>query len=255
MIPSIYVWISFAVIIPIWSVMVGMSRLFDRDPIHYRTGYLLRKLGNVVTYINPSWKLHISGWAVPNPRRPYVVVCNHQSLADIPFISNLPWEMKWMAKAEIFRMPIIGWMMRWSGDIPVNRGSARSGAQALGKARAVLAQNCSVMIFPEGTRTQDGRVRQFSEGAFHLAIRARVPILPLAIEGARECISKYSWKFGKPSDVFLKVLPPIDTSSFSLHDVGRLRDIARTAIMTQIAAWRNVPVDAVDGDMGERGSL
>jgi 1-acyl-sn-glycerol-3-phosphate acyltransferase len=247
MILSLYVWISFGVIIPLWCCVVGISRLFDRDPVRRRTGFIFRKIGNVMTLVNPSWKLLISGEPVPNPRTPYVVVCNHQSLADIPFISNLPWEMKWMAKEELFRIPILGWMMRWSGDIAVDRKDARSGVRALNKAKTMLAQKCSVMIFPEGTRTQDGRVRQFWEGAFHLAIKAKVPILPLAIEGSRDCIPKHSWRFGERSDVFLKILPPIDTSSYSLEDVGRLRDSVRTAIMTQIAAWRNVPLEAVDG--------
>jgi 1-acyl-sn-glycerol-3-phosphate acyltransferase len=157
--------------------------------------------------------------------------------------------MKWVAKEELFRIPIVGWMMQWSGDIALDRENARSGARALIKAKAVLARRCSVMIFPEGTRTPDGRVRQFLEGAFHLAIRARVPILPLAIEGSWNCIPKHSWRFGEPSDVFLKILPPIDTSSYSLEDVGLLRDTVRTAIMTQIAAWRNVPLEAVDGEV------
>jgi len=253
MLLSLYVWISFGLIILIWFVLVGISRLFDFDPVHYRTGYLFRKIGNVLTFVNPFWKVHISGEKISNPRNPYVVVCNHQSLADIPFISNLPWEMKWMAKEELFRIPLVGWMLRWSGDIPVNRTNARSGAQALIKAQQVLAQKCSVMIFPEGTRTTDGRVRKFSDGAFHLAIKAKVPILPLVIEGSRDCIPKHSWKFGspaaagKPSDVQIKVLPPIDTSSYTIDDVARLRDTVRDAIMNQIAVWRNVSLADVDG--------
>jgi 1-acyl-sn-glycerol-3-phosphate acyltransferase len=251
MLISLYVWFSFSITLLVWFCLVGISRLFDRDPVRYRTGYLFRKIGNATTLINPSWKLHISGEAVLNPRNPYVVVCNHQSLADIPLISNLPWEMKWMAKEELFHIPIVGLMMQWSGDIAVNRKNARSGAQALIKAQSVLAQKCSVMIFPEGTRTQDGRVRQFSDGAFHLAIRAKVPILPLVIEGSRDCIPKHSWKFGKPSDILLKILPPIDTSSFSVQDVAVLRDTVRTAIMNQIAEWRNVSLAEVDGTVGK----
>jgi 1-acyl-sn-glycerol-3-phosphate acyltransferase len=103
------------------------------------------------------------------------------------------------------------------------------------------------MIFPEGTRTLDGRVRPFTDGAFHLAIRAKVPVLPIVIEGSRDCIPKHSWKFGKPSDIQLKVLPPIDTSSMTMDDVGALRDNVRKAIMTEIAQWRSVPIEAVDG--------
>jgi 1-acyl-sn-glycerol-3-phosphate acyltransferase len=247
MIRSLLVWFTTSILILFWLVLIAVSRLFDRDPVLYRTGFLFRKLGKALTYINPAWKLHISGETISNPRQPYVVVCNHQSMADIPLISNLPWEMKWMAKEELFKIPVVGWMMRLSGDISVDRKNPRSGALALMKAQRVLEQKCSVMIFPEGTRTLDGRVRQFTDGAFHLAIKAKVPILPLVIEGSRDCIPKNSWKFGKPSHIFLKVLPPVDTSSMTIQDVSTLRDNIRLTIMKQIAESRSVPVDSVDG--------
>ena len=157
--------------------------------------------------------------------------------------------MKWMAKEELFKIPIIGWMMRWSGDISVDRKNSRSGAIALLKAQKVLEQKCSVMIFPEGTRTLDGRVRQFTDGAFHLAIRAKVPILPLVIDGSHNCIPKHSWKFGKPSDIYLKVLTPVETSSLTMKDVAALSNQVRTSIMEQIAEWRSVPIEAVDGSI------
>ena len=246
---SLLIWFTFGVLILVWFLLLCISRLFDRDPVAYRTGYLFRKIGNAITFVNPRWRLHISGVTISNPRRPYVVVCNHQSLADIPLISNLPWEMKWLAKKEIFKFPIVGWMLRLSKDISVDRKNPRSGALALIKAQHVLDQKCSIMIFPEGTRTLDGRVRQFTDGAFHLAIKAKVAILPLVIEGSRDCIPKNSWKFGKPSDIFLKVLPPIETSSLTIQDVPSLRTEVRTVIMKQIAEWRSVPIEAVDGTL------
>jgi len=247
MIRSLFVWLTTCIVIFFWLFAIALSRLFDRDPALYRTGFLFRKLGKTLTQINPAWKLHISGETILHPRLPYVVVCNHQSMADIPLISNLPWEMKWMAKEELFKIPVVGWMMRLSGDISVDRKNPRSGALALIKAQRMLEQKCSVMIFPEGTRTLDGRVRQFTDGAFHLAIKAKVPILPLVIEGSRDCIPKNSWIFGKPSDIFLKVLPPIETSTLTVQDVPALRNTVRTAIMKQIAEWRSVPIQAVDG--------
>jgi 1-acyl-sn-glycerol-3-phosphate acyltransferase len=247
MIRSLLVWITSGIVIFLGLFVLAVSRLFDRDPVLYRTGFLFRKVGKALTQINPSWKLHLSGETITNPRQPYVVVCNHQSLADIPLISNLPWEMKWMAKEELFKIPIVGWMMRLAGDISVNRKNPRSGALALLKAQSVLEKKCSVMIFPEGTRTLDGCVRQFTDGAFHLAIKAKVSILPLVIEGSRDCIPKHSWIFGKPSDIFLKVLPPIETSALTIQDVPTLRTAVRTEIMKQIAEWRSLPIEAVDG--------
>jgi 1-acyl-sn-glycerol-3-phosphate acyltransferase len=247
MIRSLVTWFTSALLILIWLPLLAISRLFDRDPALYRTGYLFRRLGKTMTWANPTWKLHISGETISDPRHPYVVVSNHQSLADIPLISNLPWEMKWMGKVEIFKLPVIGWMMSLSGDISVDRKNPRSGAQALIKAQRYLEKHCSVMIFPEGTRTLDGRVRPFTDGAFHLAIRAKVPVLPLAIDGSRDCIPKNRWKFGKPSDIYLKILPPIDTSSMTIEDVSKLRDNVRHAIMQEVAAWRSVPIGTIDG--------
>jgi 1-acyl-sn-glycerol-3-phosphate acyltransferase len=249
MIRSALIWFTTSILILLWLVLLAVCRIFDRDPVHYQTGYLFRKLGNAITRVNPAWHIQISGEIISNPRLPYVVVCNHQSMADIPLISNLPWEMKWLAKVELFRTPVLGWMMRLAGDICVERNNPRSGALALIKAQHILEQKCSVMIFPEGTRTLDGRVRQFTDGAFHLAIKAKVPILPLAIEGSFNCIPKNTWKFGKPSDIYLKVLPPIETSTLTIQDVPLLRHIVRTAIMQQIAEWRSVPIDAVDGTL------
>ena len=155
-----------------------------------------------------------------------------------------------MGKVELFNLPILGWMMKLAGDISVDRNNPRSGAKALIQAQHILEQKCSVMIFPEGTRTLDGRVRPFSDGAFHLAIKAKVSILPLVIEGTRDCIPKNSWKFGMPSEIFLKVLPPVDTSSLTIKDLAQLRENVRHGIMKQIAEWRSVPLEAVDGIHG-----
>ncbi len=247
MIRSFVTWFTIAALILSWLPLLAIRRIFDRDPVHYKTGYLFRKLGKALTRANPAWQLHISGETISDPRRPFVVVSNHQSMADIPLISNLPWEMKWMGKIELFKLPVIGWMMRLAGDISVDRKNARSGAQALLKAQRYLDQKCSVIIFPEGTRTLDGRVRQFSDGAFHLAIRSKAAILPLVIEGSRNCIPKNSWLFGEPSDILLKVLPPVETSSLTIDDVTALRDRIRSSIVDQIAEWRSVPRDTVDG--------
>lgn len=247
MLRSLRIWILSITLIAAWLPLMAIRRLFDRDPVRYRTGYLFRKLGRALVRVNPGWRVHLSGETIEDPRHPYVVVSNHQSMADIPVVSHLPWEMKWIGKEVLFKIPVIGWMMHLSQDIQVDRASARSGAVALITAQKVLAQKCSVMIFPEGTRTLDGRVRPFADGAFHLAIRARVPIIPVALDGTFDCIPKNSWKFGKPSDIFLKVLPPIDTSGFTVDRVAELRDLVRTKIMEQVAEWRGVPLAQVDG--------
>lgn len=243
---SIWIWIATITLIVVWLPLLALIRLFDFDPVRYRTGRWFRLLGVAVAKVNPSWRIHISGERIRDPRRPYVVVSNHQSLADIPLLSHLPWEMKWIAKEDLFDIPIMGWMMRMAGDIPVDRESRRKGVQALHHAGRYLQQKCSVMIFPEGTRSPDGRVRGFTDGAFHLAIRAKVPILPVALEGSYGCLPKHNWKFGEPQEIFMKVFPPIETEGMTSRDVPILREKARRMIIEQVARWRGVEPEEVD---------
>jgi len=244
---SLYVWVTVCILILVWFFVLLFMRLIDRDPVRYRTGYAFRRLGVAMTRVNPFWRIGIDGVSVENPRRPYVVVSNHQSMADIPILSRLPWEMKWVAKRELFSLPFVGWMLRLAGDIPIDRKDRGSGARALIAAEKVLENKCSVMLFPEGTRSVDGRVRQFAEGAFYLAIKARVPILPVAVEGSHGCLPKHSLLFGDPASVHVRILPPVDTSRYELPQAGELRNHVRSLIIQQIAEWRGVPAPDVDG--------
>jgi 1-acyl-sn-glycerol-3-phosphate acyltransferase len=197
--------------------------------------------------VNPQWRIHLSGHdAVENPRKPYVIVSNHQSHADIPILSNLPWEMKWIGKKELFTLPIIGWMMKLAGDIPVDRSDRRSGARMLLTSMKYLEQKCSVIFFPEGTRSPDGRVWRFNDGAFHLAIKAQVPILPIAVEGSYGCLPKKSWRFGKPSDVQVRVLAEVPTAGLTKDDASNLAQTVRKMIIEQVATFRQVPDSEIE---------
>ncbi|MEK9135951.1 MAG: lysophospholipid acyltransferase family protein [Bacteroidota bacterium] len=244
---SLWIWFAAIALIILWLPLLALIRLFDHDPVHYRTGRWFRRLGAAMCKVNPQWRIHLSGQkTIENPRRPYVVVSNHQSHADIPILSNLPWEMKWVGKKELFNLPLLGLMMRFAGDIPVDRSDRRSGARMLLSAIKYLDQKCSVIFFPEGTRSLDGRVGRFNDGAFHIAIKAQVPILPVAVEGSHGCLPKKSWRFGKPSDVFVRVLPEVDTAGMTSDDVGRLNRKVRQMIIEQVADFRGVQPSEVD---------
>jgi 1-acyl-sn-glycerol-3-phosphate acyltransferase len=246
---SLWTWTAILVLIVVWLPWLALVRVFDRDPAYYRTGRWFRRLGKAMTRVNPAWRVRISGDLLENPRNPYVVVSNHQSLADVPIISCLPWEMKWVTKAELFRVPLVGWMLRLAGDLRVDRNDTRSRAKVLMEARQYLQKKCSVIFFPEGTRSPDGRVLPFTDGAFRLAIKEQVPILPLAIEGTQDTLPKHSWRFGAPRLVHLKVLPPVATAGLKAADAEALRDRVRRQIMEQVAVWRGVPVELVDGSV------
>ena len=132
----------FGVLLIIWVPLVGVVRLvtapFDKG--RYAAGYLFRKFAVVHQMLNPLWHFDVVGQPPADPRRPYVVVANHESFVDILLISHLPFEMKWLSKAEFFKFPLVGWLMRMAGDIPLDRSSGRSAVKALKQCRVDARQ-------------------------------------------------------------------------------------------------------------------
>jgi 1-acyl-sn-glycerol-3-phosphate acyltransferase len=221
-------------LIVLWTPLLALIRLFDRDPLHLRTGRWFRRLGRLVAWINP-WRIEIAGLDRIEPAQTYVIVSNHQSLGDIPVICHLRLDTKWLAKAELFRMPVLGWMLRMAGDVPVDRTDRRSAARALLQCARYLRQGCSVVFFPEGTRSPDGKLLPFNEGPFQLAIREGVPILPVAVSGSGNALPRNSWMFGPPQRVRLRVLAPVGVAQWTVKQSGELRDCVRQTIAEALA--------------------
>jgi 1-acyl-sn-glycerol-3-phosphate acyltransferase len=250
---SIAIWAGIVILILFWVPLLFLLSLFDRDPVRYKTGRMFRNLGKYISKLNPNWVIDISGHTQIDDREPYVMVCNHLSNADIPLISNLPWEMKWVAKKELFDIPVLGSMLRWAKDIPVDRKSKTKKAGVFKACSTMLDQNISVMFFPEGTRSKTGKLQRFSYGAFDLALRKGVKILPMVIDGTQGCLPKKSWVFEPSHDIKLKVLPPVDVSKFDKTDVKKLTTHVREQILKQLALWRQLPLQEIDAM--NRGSL
>jgi 1-acyl-sn-glycerol-3-phosphate acyltransferase len=229
---SLWAWLVLVLCILLWFPMLVVVRLFTFpfDRPGYVAGYLFRRIGPAMASLNPLWRFRYSGKMPADPRRPFVVVSNHESFADILLISHLPWEMKWLSKAELFRIPIMGWMMWLVGDIPIKRGFGPSAAEAIERCRRVLSQRVSVMIFPEGTRSRTAELLPFKDGAFRLAIEASVAILPLAVSGTRTALPKHDWRFGR-SVAEVHVLEPVETAGLTLADVPALKARVRDMIV------------------------
>ena len=229
---SLWAWLVLVLCILIWFpvmvVLLLVTGPFDRG--RYIVGYVFRRIGPAMATLNPLWRFRYSGTMPQNPRQPYVVVSNHESFADILLISHLPWEMKWLSKAELFRIPIMGWMMWLAGDIPVKRGFGPSAVEAMERCRKALRQRVSVMIFPEGTRSKTAELLPFKDGAFRLAVEAGVPILPLALSGTGTALPKHGWRIGQ-SAAHLRVLEPVDTAGLTLADVPALKARVRDLIV------------------------
>ncbi len=234
---SAWIWIATLSLVILWVPVLGVVRLFDRDPLHFRTGRWFRRLGRIISRVNP-WRLHISGTEHIQSGARYVVVSNHQSLADIPLISHLRIDAKWLAKAELFRIPFAGWLMKMVGDVPVDRSDRRKAAKALLQCAKLLRKGCSLVFFPEGTRSHNGEVLPFNDGPFQLAIREKAPVLPLVVEGSGEALPRHSWIFRHSQDIYLRVLEPVDVTAFGPNQTGELRDSVRQQIIDELTRMR-----------------
>jgi len=235
-----WIWGASAVLVIIWVPLTAFIWVFDGfsdDATRRRTGQWFRRLGRMVTYIG-GWQITITGREHINPNQVYVIVSNHQSLADIPLLSHLKLNTKWLAKVELFRVPLFGWLMRMAGDVPVDRAAPRQAARALMQCGKYLRQNCSVVFFPEGGRSKDGEVQPFNEGAFQLALREHVPILPVVVEGTGKALPSQSWLWGNSRDIQLRVLNPVSAEGWGAKGGGALRDAVRQKIVDELSRMR-----------------
>lgn len=199
------------------------------DPGRYAAGRTFRLVAGLLPVaLNPLWRFRTRG-RIADPRRPYVVVANHESWADVFLISCFPWEMKWLSKDTMFKIPLVGWMMHMAGDIKLVRGNRDSAAGAIIACRDRLAKRASVMIFPEGTRSKSWEMLPFKDGAFRLAIEAGVPILPIAVAGTRNAMAKGTYRF-QASRALAQVLEPIETAGMTLKDLQALKEQTRERI-------------------------
>lgn len=166
---------------------------------------------------------------LPPQNTPAVYVANHASYIDIYSFAYLHRRIKYVSKAEIFRIPVIGWAMAMAGNVALRRLSRRGQMEAYRKMVAVLRNGLSLVVFPEGTRSATGRLRRFQAGAFRAAKSINVPVVPITIDGTREMMPadaivplRYPWK-----GIELIVHPPIDSSDKSVEE---LSDMAFRAI-------------------------
>jgi len=233
---SAWGWFTFGlaciVAFPLMLVTWAVTAPFDKG--RYWVGYIFRKVCVFQQVLLPRWKFTVSGTMPANPRNPYVAVCNHESFADILLISHLPWEMKWLSKEGLFRVPIAGQMMSMAGDIKVVRGDKDSAKKAMAECAVWLGRRVSVMVFPEGTRVVKGELGPFKDGAFRLAIETGTPVLPMVLWGTKDAMLKKDWRFGH-ADAEVRVLEPVPVDGLTLDDVEALKMQVRDLMVRELA--------------------
>jgi 1-acyl-sn-glycerol-3-phosphate acyltransferase len=190
--------------------------------------------------LSPFWNVHIERREIIDPRRVYVMVANHQSIADIFVLFKLRVHYKWVSKHTVFYVPFLGWMMAMAGYVGIRRGDAESRGRMMGDCRRHLERGSSLMMFPEGTRSRTDEMRSFRRGAFALACEAGCDVLPIVIEGTRDALPHGTWVFqqrDKKLDVWVRVLDPI-APSIAGNDPVRLQRIVRDTMAQELAILR-----------------
>lgn len=198
------------------------------------------RTGNPVHIIARIWargilfasriKVTVNGLANIDPTQSYVYMSNHQSNFDIPvLLACLPVQFRWLAKAELFKIPIFGRAMRGAGYVKIDRFNQQSAFESINEAAAKMKDGVSVMIFPEGTRSRDGKIRSFKKGGFVMAVDAGVPIAPIVLKGTRAIMEKSSLRINT-GEVSLNIETPIATADYTRENKDDLIESVRAVI-------------------------
>jgi len=221
----IVVWVVLVTLV--LGIVVILVALFSRN-------------GNVPHLIARAWArsiLMVAGIPVQvegienlNIDGSYILMPNHQSNFDIPVLLGcLPVQFRWLAKAELFKIPIFGRGMRGCGYISIDRSNRKSAFRSLAEAAQKIRDGVSVLIFPEGTRSWDGEIQPFKKGGFVLSVDAGVPIIPIIISGTRAVMPKGKLMIRR-LPVRMQILTPIATSNYTRKTKDELMGVVRTTI-------------------------
>jgi len=226
---SCYFWFELffisALLFPVSCLVFVLTLPFDRNQkaVHrFSCAWSF-----IVLKANFMWRTRVSGKENMDRNETYVMVSNHQSGADIIVLYLLWADYKWVAKKSLYSVPFIGWNMYLNRYITVDRASKSSMRRMMIDATRTLRSGISVMIFPEGTRSKDGRLQAFKTGAFHLALENGRPILPIVIKGTSEAIRKGGFLVNKNHNIEVKVLPPVPFEAIRGMDSKEVTQMVR----------------------------
>jgi len=230
----LFVFTTSALLFPIAVVIWLFTAPFDQNlrALHMFTCFW----ASLFIWVFPPWSVKIIGRENVDPKSTYVIVSNHQSVVDILTAFTLFVHFKWISKAELFSIPLIGWNMHLNRYVRLQRGRKGSIRKMYKACEDHLRQGSSIYLFPEGTRSETGKVKPFKEGAFVLAKRTNLPVLPIVINGSKNAVPKNSFNFHGRSDVTMEILPPVlpdpDLPAAELAD--QIRELIKSRVEEEL---------------------
>ena len=221
----IVAWVIFATII-LGTLVILVALFSKKGNFAHR---IARLWGRSILFVS---RVHVDVNGLDNipSGSSCILMANHQSNFDIPvLLGRLPVQFRWLAKEELFRIPIFGRGMRGCGYISIDRSNRKLAFASLKEAARKIREGVSVLIFPEGTRSSDGKIRPFKKGGFVLSVDAGVPIVPIVIYGTRAIMPK-GRLLVKSQDVRMDILTPIETSDYTRKTKDDLMEKVRSTI-------------------------
>jgi 1-acyl-sn-glycerol-3-phosphate acyltransferase len=230
---SVLLWISIVV------STIGLSTLaFVTFPFS--------RTGNIVHHYARWWakiqllvsgvRVKVKGLEYLAKKAPFIYMANHQSAYDIfALLSCLPVQFRWIAKKELFAIPVLGWAMRAANYISIDRSGRKKALESIERAANKIKGGVSVVIFPEGTRSRDGSIQPFKRGGFTLALKSGVPIIPIAIKGSSDVMPRDSLRV-RPGEIHITIDRAIDTAPYSLRERDALMERVRGTLERNLSA-------------------
>jgi 1-acyl-sn-glycerol-3-phosphate acyltransferase len=219
------------VTVPLAVVTIALGPFDQHGKSVYRINqlwtWLILRLGRV--------SLRVSGLENIENGRQYVFMVNHQSNIDIPVLvqSLLPFQLRWIAKKELLRVPLFGWAMWATKHITVDRSDPSDAVKSLERAKERIAAGISIVVFPEGTRSRNGRLSPFKKGGFLLAAKTRTNIVPVTIVGSASLLPAGAWRL-RPGCIEVFVDKPISTEGYRAGKLKTLTEEVRQIIAAHL---------------------
>jgi len=240
MIRTIFVWSCIVLATLALGFLAFVTYPFDRKG---RIVHSYARLWGKVALLANRVKVRVEGMEHLSEKGPYIFMSNHQGSYDIfALLAHLPFQFKWLAKKELFSIPFLGWTMTVAGYISIDREGTRETIDAMNKAAQKIREGMSMIIFPEGSRSSDGSIQPFKKGGFTLAVKAKVPIVPIAINGSRTIMPKDRLTVS-PGEVRIRIDHPMETQHCSLKDRKVLMEKVREIISKNFRAISEEPVE------------
>jgi 1-acyl-sn-glycerol-3-phosphate acyltransferase len=203
-------------VVAVLTAVLGMSAVITGffNPYSRMNDFFSRSWANVILWA-AGVKIIVKGLENINSNQSYIYMANHQSLFDIlAVLKILPAKVRFIAKKELFKIPVFGWALSAVGMIKIDRSNRERAIVSMNHALSTIKGGISIIIFPEGTRSKDGLIHEFKKGGFVIAIKGAIPVIPVTIYGTHNILQKHSLKL-KPGSVYMHIDKPIKTDMYN----------------------------------------